>query len=92
MKHISKVLLITLLTLVLIFTLSACGNKGYGPGKFTFTHIHITDYNQGCCCDIEKWYDNDTGIEVRTVDGKGIFLSEGTYILFEREADCPFCK
>ena len=41
------------------------------------------------CFTIEKWYDNETGIEVKTKEAGSLCLSEGTYFLISD--DCPFC-
>lgn len=81
------------ITLVIIMTLSlcACGNMSMGLGTYDFTHIHFSDSLEGHCVDISKWYDDSTGVEILTVDGGSIFLSEGTYIMFSDSDCCPFC-
>lgn len=73
--------------------LAGCSNKAiFDPGTFNFTHVHMTDHVEGHCTEIDKWWDNESGIEVRTKAGDGIFLSEGTYQLFESKNACPYCK
>lgn len=84
---------IILLFAFMLIGLSSCGNRAIlDPGNFNFTHIHITDYQECHCFDISKWWDNDNGIEVRLINGEGIFCSEGTYQLFEHSTDCPYCN
>lgn len=92
-----KFLIITVVICILasmLLTLSACGNKAIlDPGSFTYTHVHVSDGVEGHCLDIDKWWDNSNGIEVRIADtNKGVFCSEGTYNLFENAASCPFCN
>ena len=86
MKKIGIILLI----LVLGITLSACGNMSMGFGNFEFNKVHIDTYNYSGCFTIEKWYDNSTGIEVKTKEAGSMYLSEGTYFLISD--DCPFCN
>lgn len=66
-------------------------NMGIGIGNFEFNGVHVCDHN-GNCRDmaIDKWYDNDNGIEIKTTDYGSLFCSEGTYILYEDE--CPICS
>ena len=87
-----KVLLICVISVLLIMCTS-CGNRAIlDPGNFTYTHVHTSDAVSGHCWDIDKWWDNSNGIEVRTTDGAGVFLSEGTYQLFESKSACPHCN
>ena len=74
----------------LMFMIAGC-NMGIGIGNFEFNGVHVCDHN-GNCRDmtIDKWYDNDNGIEIKTTDYGSIFCSEGTYILYEDE--CPICS
>ena len=60
-----------------------------GVGTYTFRKVHVDTYHHEGCYTIEKWYENATGIEVRTKEVGSMFLSEGTYILIAEE--CPFC-
>lgn len=92
MKRTEK--LIAMLIAVVVFTiaLSGCGNMSMGLGSFTFEHIHFTDMNEGHCATVEKWYDNEGGIEVKTKEHGPMFLSEGSYIMFGKGEQCPYCE
>lgn len=80
-----KKLLVVLLSLL---ALSGCGsNMDWGFGSYTFTKVHCVQENK--CVEIETWFDNERGIEVKTKDGS-LYFSEGTYILIEDK--CPFCS
>ena len=81
--------LAAVLIIIMIISFSSCGNQSLGLGNYTFTHIHIGDAN-GYCATVEKWYDNDRGIEVKTKEYGAIYCSEGTYILFA-DNTCPYC-
>lgn len=67
---------------------TGCGNKSYGMGNYNFTKVHIFSNEGDVCCKVEKWYDAEMGIEVKT-DRGALFLSEGTYMLIE--SYCPIC-
>lgn len=84
MKKIIAILMI----LGLIVALSGC-NMGL-IGSFSFDKVHVDTHNYSGCFEIDKWYDNETGIEVDIREAGNVFLSEGTYILVGGE--CPFCK
>jgi predicted small secreted protein len=87
-----KKLNILILVVALIFTtlLTGCGNMSMGIGNFTFTKVHIDTHEFSGCVSIEKWYDNERGIEVKTKDFGAMYLSEGSYILIEHK--CPICN
>ena len=88
-----KFLVISLILTFVVTCLVGCGNMAVlDPGNFSYTHVRMTDHTEGHCTEISKWWDNDSGIEVRTTSGNGIFLSEGTYQLFESKSACPYCK
>lgn len=89
-----KKLFVLLCVLVLIvLSCAGCGNKAIlDPGNFSFKHVHISDHVEGYCLEIDKWWDDESGIEVRMTNGEGVFLSEGTYQLFESSASCPYCN
>ena len=74
--------------LILMSTLCAC-NMSIGFGNFEFKKVHIDTYNYSGCFTVEKWHDNETGIEVKTKETGSLFLSEGSYFLISD--DCPFC-
>ena len=88
-----KKIFVILISLVILCTLlTSCGNQAIlDPGNFSFKHVHITDPIEGHCFDIEKWWDNENGVEVRLSNGEGVFLSEGTCQLFESKTTCPYC-
>lgn len=85
MKKIIAVIMI----LALMGTLCACGNMSLGLGNFNFKSIHVDTHHYSGCFTIEKWYENDTGIEVETKEAGSMYLAEGTYALISDE--CPFC-
>jgi hypothetical protein len=87
-----KKLICLVLAIIMLCALTACGNKAYGPGNYNFKHLHLVSGGEGTCYELKKWYDNDIGIEAETVDGEGIYASEGTYILFESKDTCKFCN
>ena len=73
--------------------LCSCGNMNvWGIGNYSFTHIHFTDMNEGHCAEVIQWYDNDNGIEVQTTEYGSLFLSEGSYSMFETGSRCPYCE
>lgn len=86
-----KKLFVILLSLLLILSLCAC-NENWGVGNYNWKHVHFTDAIEGHCATIRSWHDNTTGIELHTEECGSMFLSEGSYILFESGADCPFCE
>lgn len=85
---------ITLIIAALALTLglTGCGNMSYGPGAYTFKHIHFSDTIDNYCGTVEKWYDNETGIEVKTKEYGSMYLSEGSYIMFSDGDKCPYCN
>lgn len=87
-----KIFAVCILVAIVVMCFASCGNKAFlDPGSFKFEHVHVTDHVEGHCFNIEKWWDNESGIEVRTTNGDGMFLSEGTYQLFESADACPYC-
>ena len=70
-----KKIFVILISLIILCTLlTSCGNQAIlDPGNFSFKHVHITDPIEGHCFDIEKWWDNENGVEVRLSNGEGIF-------------------
>lgn len=85
-------LLAFVVVLIVGLMLAGCGNMSMGFGEFTFKHIHFYVADEGHCATINKWYDGSVGIEVDTNEYDSMHLSEGTYILFEHEYNCPFCN
>ena len=65
MRH-SKTTIITVIIAILAILLCGCGNMSMGFGNFTFKKIHIDTHNYSGCLTVETWYDNDSGIEVKT--------------------------
>ena len=79
-----------LLFVVLTLTVALCGcNMSLGCGNFEFNKVHVDTHNYSGCFTVEKWYENGTGVEVKTEEAGSMFLSEGTYFLLADE--CPFC-
>lgn len=87
-----KVIGMILVVMLLVCTLCACGNENWGFGNYNWKHVHFSDAVDGHCATISSWHDNETGIEIHTVECGSMFLSEGSYILFENESNCPFCN
>lgn len=77
--------------MVMCITLLAGCNENWGFGNYNWKHVHFSDAVEGHCATISSWHDNTTGIELHTVECGSIFLSEGSYILFESAAGCPYC-
>ena len=75
---------------LMAFGLCAC-NENWGFGNYSWKHVHFTDNVEGHCATISSWHDNTTGVELHTVECGSMFLSEGSYILFENASDCPYC-
>lgn len=76
--------------LICAFMLVGCGNMSMGFGSFNFKKIHLDTHEGVKCLTVEKWYENESGIEVKTKEVGNIFISEGTtYIMIEDV--CPFC-
>lgn len=85
-----KIFAILALGIITITSLTGC-NMGVGFGDYSFYHIHISDEIESHCATVSKWYDNSGGIEVNTKEYGSMFLSEGTYQLFENAEKCPYC-
>lgn len=85
-----KVVVIVLCVIAMCFMLTGC-NENWGFGNYSWKHVHFSDAVEGHCATIKSWHDNSTGIELHTEECGSMFLSEGSYILFESGADCPFC-
>ena len=85
MKKIIAILMIC----GLMIAMCGCGNMSVGLGSYTYKKVHINTLNYSGCLELEKWYDNDRGIEVKTKEVGSLFLSEGTYILIGEK--CPIC-
>lgn len=87
-----KILTFIVCLVLLCACLTGCGNKALiSPGNYNFTHIHFTDMTSGHCATIEKWWDNEQGIEVKTKEYGYLYCSEGSYILLESGSKCPYC-
>ena len=85
-----KFIVMIMAVLMLATLLAGCGNMSMGFGNFTFEKIHVDTHNYSGCFTVEKWYDNASGIEVKTKEAGSMYLAEGMYMLIEDE--CPFCK
>ena len=81
-----KILCLIAAMLVFMVGLTGCGNMSMGIGNYSFQKVHVN----GQCFTVEKWYDNETGIEVKTKEAGAMYLSEGSgYILIQEH--CPWC-
>lgn len=87
-----KIVCIALVMIMCVFCLVGCGNENWGFGNYNFTHVHVSDSNVGYCAEVKSWHDNERGIELHTEEFGNIYLSEGTYMLFEYGKNCPFCN
>ena len=85
-----KIIAICMLICICLGCLCGC-NQSIGSGNLSFKHAHFSDGVSGHCVTVTSWHDDDMGCEVHTPDG-GIFLSEGTYQLFESAEACPYCN
>lgn len=85
-----KIILLVSMLAVLVICLCGCGNENWGFGNYSFTHIHYSDGVEGQCATVDSWHDNELGCEVHTPNGT-IYVSEGTYQLFEKAKTCPYC-
>ena len=85
-----KIIAICMLICICLGCLCGC-NQSIGIGNLSFKHAHFSDGASGHCVTVTSWHDDDTGCEIHTPDG-GIFLSEGTYQLFESATACPYCN
>lgn len=73
--------------------LAGCGNMALlDPGTFTFNHLHSDTYHNPMCFTVEKWWDNENGIEVQTKECGNMYFSEGDYVLVEKGENCPYCN
>jgi hypothetical protein len=85
-----KIIFVVVIAISIVF--ASCGNMAViDPGTFTFKHLHSDTYHNPMCFTIEKWWDNSTGIEVRTKECGTMYFSEGDYVLIENAEDCPYC-
>ena len=84
-----KKIIALFLAVIMAISLCGCGNMSIGLGNFNFEKIHVDTHNYNGCFTVEKWYDNESGIEVKTEEVGHIYLAEGMYMLIEE--DCPFC-
>ena len=88
-----RIIEIIALLLVVTMLFSACGNMSMSPGNYNFKHVHFSDGAEtSYCATVEKWFDNSTGIELRTTEYGAMYIAEGLYILFESAQHCPYCK
>lgn len=85
-----RMLIVVALIAIMLVALTGCGNENWGFGSYSFTHIHYSDGVQGQCAKVDSWHDNELGCEVHTPNGT-IYVSEGTYQLFEKAETCPYC-
>ena len=86
-----KLIAIILVLVMCLSVLTGCGNMSLGMGNYTYEKIHIDTHHYSGCLTIEKWYENDSGVEVMTKEAGSVFVSEGTYIMLGGDKGCPFC-
>ena len=84
-----KIIAIVLAVICICTLFLGCGNMSIGLGNFTFRKIHVDIHNYSGCFTVEKWYENTSGIEVKTKEAGYMYLAEGMYMMIEDE--CPFC-
>ena len=84
-----KIISLIILSIMLVTIFTGCGNMSLGIGNYDFNKIHVDTYHYSGCFTVDKWHDNERGIEVKTEEAGSMFLAEGTYIMIEDE--CPFC-
>ena len=84
-----KKICLFLILVIAVLALGSCGNYSVGFGNYNYTKIHIDTHHFSGCYTVEKWYESDSGIEVKTAELGSIFASEGTYILVSDK--CPIC-
>ena len=89
MKKFVKLALVLMLIAVMVAIFVGC-NVSPGMGSFEFNKVHVDTYHYSGCLEVDKWYETDTGVEIKTKNGESIYLSEGTYMMIEDE--CPFCR
>ena len=85
-----KIIAMIMVVALMAAMFAGCGNMSMGMGNFTFEKIHVDTYHYSGCFTVVKWYDNSSGIEVKTKEAGSMYLAEGMYMLIEDE--CPFCK
>ena len=89
MKKFVKLALVLMLIAVMVAIFVGC-NVSPGMGSLEFNKVHVDTYHYSGCLEVDKWYETDTGVEIKTKNGESIYLSEGTYIMVEDK--CPFCS
>ena len=88
-----RVAIIITCLFVMCACLVGCGNMALlDPGTFTFNHLHSDTYHDPMCFTVEKWWDNENGIEVQTKECGNMYFSEGDYVLIEKAEKCPYCN
>lgn len=90
-RKISTFFISFVLVLVALVLLTGCGNENWGFGNYNFTHVHVSDTVEGYCATVKSWHDNESGIELHTEEFGNVYLSEGSYMLFEYANGCPYC-
>lgn len=85
-----RIIGVILCVVLMVLCFTRCGNMSLGLGNFEYNKVHVDTYHFSGCLEVEKWYEQTTGIEVELDNGENIFLSEGTYTLIED--NCPFCE
>lgn len=84
-----KIIITSITALTIVAALTGC-NMSLGPGNYNFRKIHVDTHNYSGCFTIEKWYNDASGIEVKTKESGSMYFAEGMYMLIED--NCPFCN
>jgi hypothetical protein len=87
-----RIVCLMLIVLALCSVLCGCGNENWGIGNYTYTHVRVGSAGEGYCATVSSWHDNELGAELHTEEFGSIYCSEGTYVMFEDGAKCPFCR
>ena len=72
-------------------SLTGCGNHDVSFGSYSFHYVHVQMYgSEPTHFKVNKWQNDDGGIEL-SIEGHGrILLGDGTYMMYDQET-CPIC-
>lgn len=92
MTKVLKIGVLILAVVLVVATMTACGNENWGVGNYTYTHVHTSDGIEAYCATVNSWHDDEMGVELHTKEFGDIYCSEGTYILYSSGDKCPYCE